>query len=244
MPKIPQKRSVLGVVGPGSRPRQFCHSRSPFRQFSNGDNRATPSTSSGTEQGLGGWAGLHVWLTAHGHAHGDRICGASSSRPGSPCLPASRLSQAPRPPASAHVPPSATPPAPLPAGHAGNMRRPQSGWSSPPPLQPRNGLPFLQQPRLRPHHDRRSAWGARAPASWSRGPGSRAAGGSKVNGGSEERVCNTAPGMRKTSLEGRGVSGDVCGMGGVRAGPASGSRSADNPGRMMDSPRTLCGPRA
>lgn len=87
-------------------------------------------------------------------------------------------------------------------------------------------------------------WGARAPASWSGGPGSRAAGGSKVNGGYEERVCNTAPGMRKASLEGRDVFGDVGGMGGVRAGLASGSRSAANPWQMMDSPRILCGPRA
>lgn len=44
-------------------------SQSPFRQLSNGDNRATPSTSSGTQQGIVCRARLHLRLLTHGLAH-------------------------------------------------------------------------------------------------------------------------------------------------------------------------------
>lgn len=85
-------------------------------------------------------------------------------------------------------------------------RRARKGNSPP---SPRNGLlprPTSGSPRLRPHHGSRSASGARAPSSTPRGPGSRAAGRSKVEESYGERVRDATLGMRVASIQRGGVS--------------------------------------
>lgn len=118
--------------------------QSPFPQLSNEDNRATPSTSSATQQGLVCRARLDLRLLTQGLAHvAITYAGhfpASQARP-----PSSQSALSSSEVASTRL---GTPSTPLPAGHVRGTRRLQPGWNSPSPPRARDGFPFPEQPRI------------------------------------------------------------------------------------------------
>ena len=175
-------------------------SRSPINQLSNGNNGATPSTSSGIEQGPLHKAG----------ARGDRICLVF---PGPPRSPDRWLSLGPRgrqrPQQGARWRP---PPSPgFPPCIQRGERRPQPGWSystRPPPPDSKRPL----APLLRSHHGDHSGSGARLP-----GPAAPAQG-RPAGQRSREPQKSACAGHARCSIDARGVGGDLRSVGGAVGG--------------------------
>lgn len=144
VPTVTQKRFLVSrglIQAPVSSVTSSGKSRNSFPQLSDEDyNKATPSSSSGTEQGLAGRARLHLRLLAQGLTKTATASAGyfsvSQARPASQPVGSSR----PRGVNARLGPPGATLRTSLPAGHPGYTRRPEPGRNSPP--QPRNGLPF------------------------------------------------------------------------------------------------------
>lgn len=184
-------------------------SRSPINQLSNGnDNGATPSTSSGIEQG----PPAHGWRTRRQHLLGiPRPAPPSSQK----ALPEPRGRQCPPQKARRRPPPSLG----FPPGTERGERRPQpdQSCSARPrsrPFLPSSGGLTMAATQLR---------GPGGLTSWPRGPGSRAAGGSKVKGVCEERMRRACALLQRA---GRGRKPKVCGRvfgRGLRPPPALGN---------------------